>query len=118
MRSHSAGLLSVNSQLDRFAGIVGAGPGHDRHALGGNFDAQLDHTPVLGMRQGRGFAGGADGDETGAALGDQPIDMGGEGSFVDSARIGEGGNESGNGSPEHARLLKARLSRFGRIPWL
>jgi hypothetical protein len=94
-------------KLDGFPGIVRASARHDGDALGGDIDAQLDNALVLGMRQGRRFTGGPDGDEPSAAFGDLPFDMGGEGCFIDSARIGEGGNESGNGSPEHARLLKA-----------
>ena len=73
-------------QVDRFLGIVGAGPRDDRRAAGGGFDAQIDDALVLRMAQGRRLAGGADGDQPFRPFGQLPFDEGLERFFIDGAR--------------------------------
>ncbi len=117
-----ARLFGVLGQTDRFQRIVGAGAGNDRYAPAGRLDAEFDDAAMLGMRERRGFAGGADRNETVAPFGDLPLDVVDEGLLVDGARFGEGGDEGGNGSLEHRRSpdggLRVSNSRFGRIPGL
>ena len=58
-------------------GVVGAA-GEDGSAAGGDFDGDLDDAMSLGFGEGRGFAGGAAGDEERDALGELRFDEGTE----------------------------------------
>jgi len=105
-----ADLFGMLGKLDGFAGIVRACAGDDRHALVGRFDAQFDDPFMLGMGKRRRFTGGADRHQAAGPLGDLPIHMGGKGLLVDGAAFGEGRDECGNGSLEHAvKLLQADI---------
>ena len=59
--------------------------GDHRHAPGGRLDHQLDHALVLGMREGRRLAGGADRDQTVGSLVDVPLNQGAERRLIDPA---------------------------------
>jgi len=96
-------------KLDRFAGVVRTGTGHDGHALGSRFDAEFHDPFVLGMRQRRRFAGRPDRNEAAASLFDLPVDVSSESRLINIAGICERGDEGGNGSLEHAELPKAEI---------
>src|SRR5262249_55165738 len=65
----------------------------------GLVDAPLHHLLVLGMRQRRALAGGADRDESIGALGDLPFDQIAERALVDRIAL-ERGDQRGERSPE------------------
>jgi hypothetical protein len=76
------GLLGVLGKRDRFLGRVRTGAGNDRYAALGLVDAPLDHLVVLGVRERRAFAGGADRNKPARTLGDLPVDEAAKGFLV------------------------------------
>ena len=86
-------------ELDRLLGGVRAGARDHGNAALGLLDAPGNHLPVLFVRQGWAFAGGADRDEALGAFGDLPIHQTPEGFLVDRA-VAERRDEGGKRAPE------------------
>ena len=99
-RRVGADALGVAHQADRLLGVVRAGAGDHRDPAGCGLDDDLDAALVLGVGERRRLAGGADGDEPVASLGDVPLDELGQRLFV-HLPVAEGGDEGGNGASEH-----------------
>jgi hypothetical protein len=81
----------MNSKFDRFRRVVRSGAGDDRNPARGNLDAQFDDALVFGMRQRRGFAGGANRHQTTASSLDHALDMARKAILIHRAILGETG---------------------------
>ncbi len=101
-----AGFLCVNRIVNRFGGAVRAGSGDHGNAATDFLDAHFDDGLVLVGRQGRAFAGGADGDHSVAPLVDLPVDEFPECLLVHLAML-HGSDESGKRTSErHGHILR------------
>ncbi len=108
VRADLFGELHKPDGLDR---VVRSGTGNDRHATVGGLHDHLDDALVFLVRQGRRFAGGADGDQPVRAFGDMPFYEGLQRVFVHLA-VGKRGDKSGHGTFEHDGLRRMWVSRY------
>src|SRR5688572_4830322 len=106
------GPLGMLGELDRLAGVVGAGAGNHRHSPPGRLDANFDDSLVLVMRQRRRLARRAHRHQAGRAFTNLPVDEGAKGLFIEGA-VAHGRDQRGYGAPEHFGLgrSESRLAR-------
>ena len=104
-RAVGARLLGVAREVDRLRGRVGAGAGDDRDPPLRHLDAELDDALVLGMAQGRRFAGRAARHDGVRPFLDLPVDEALKALLVDGA-IPERRDERDQRALEHGVLRR------------
>ena len=110
-RGVGAGCLGVTNKADPFRRGVRPGAGDHRDATGDDLDAERDDPSMLGVRQRRGLAGGADRNHAVHAARDLTLDQGGERRLIDRAAA-KRGDQRRNDAAETGHV--SRSSARGR----